>query len=179
MVVCSNHAISGIKEENTVKRGRRQHIPSPLLLNSVPVCLMTYGCKVSYYSASLEVRKDLEYHFYSEGSSIKLLFSLTLPPHRLMHARLPCLSPSPRVCSNSSIESVISSNHLILCCHLLLLPSIFPRIRVFSNELALCIRGPKYWNFSISPCNEFPLELSGLMALLSTGLSRVFFSSTV
>ena len=78
MVVCSNHAISGIKEENTVKRGRRQHIPSPLLLNSVSICLMMYGCKVSYYSASLEVRKDLEYHFYSEGSSIKLLFGLTL-----------------------------------------------------------------------------------------------------
>ena len=47
--------------------------------------------------------------------------------------------------------------HLILCCHLLLLPSIFPSIRVFSNELALCIRWPKYWSFSfsISPSNEY------------------------
>ena len=57
-----------------------------------------------------------------------------------------------------SIESVMPSNHLILCHPLILLPSIFPSIRVFSNELALCIRWPKYWNFSfkISPSNENP-----------------------
>ena len=56
-----------------------------------------------------------------------------------------------------SIELVISSNHLILCCTLLLLPSIFPSIRVFSNESVLRIRWPKYWNFSfsISPSNEY------------------------
>ena len=57
-----------------------------------------------------------------------------------------------------SIESVMPSNHLILCRPLLLLPSIFPSIRVFSIELALCIRGPKYWsfNFNIRPSNEHP-----------------------
>jgi len=57
-----------------------------------------------------------------------------------------------------SIESVMLSNHLILCCPLLLLPSIFPGIRVFSNESALRIRWPKYWSFSfnISPSNEHP-----------------------
>ena len=57
-----------------------------------------------------------------------------------------------------SIESVMSSNHLILCHPLLLLPSIFPSIRVFSNESALRIRWPKYWSFSfnISPSNEHP-----------------------
>ena len=57
-----------------------------------------------------------------------------------------------------SIESVIPSNHLILCHPLLLLPSIFPSLRVFSNESALCIRWPKYWSFSfnISPSNEHP-----------------------
>ena len=56
-----------------------------------------------------------------------------------------------------SIESVMPSNHLILCYPLLLLPSIFPSIRVFSNESALCIRWPKYWSFSfsISPSNEY------------------------
>ena len=60
-----------------------------------------------------------------------------------------------------SIESVMPSNHLILC-HPLLLPSIFPSIRVFSNESALCIRRPKYWSFSfnISPSNEY----SGLIS---------------
>ena len=61
-----------------------------------------------------------------------------------------------------SIESVMPSNHLIFCLCLLLLPSIFPSIRVFSNESALCIRWPKYWtfNFSISPSNEY----SGLIS---------------
>ena len=61
-----------------------------------------------------------------------------------------------------SIESVMPSNHLILCCPLLLPPSIFPSIRVFSNESALCIRWPQYWSFSfnISPSNEHP----GLMS---------------
>ena len=57
-----------------------------------------------------------------------------------------------------SIESVMPSNHLILCCPLLLLPSIFPSIKVFSNESALPIRQPKYWSFSfnINPSNEHP-----------------------
>ena len=58
-----------------------------------------------------------------------------------------------------SVESVMLSNHLILC-HPLVLPSVFPNIRVFSNELALCIRWPKYWSFSISLCNEY----SGLIS---------------
>ena len=62
----------------------------------------------------------------------------------------------------TSIETVMPSNHLILCCPLLLLPSIFPSIRVFSNELALHIRWPKYWSFSfsISPSNKY----SGLIS---------------
>ena len=62
-----------------------------------------------------------------------------------------------------SIESVMPSNHLVLCHPLLFLPSIFPSIRVFSNESALCIRWPKYWGFSfnISPSNEH----SGLISL--------------
>ena len=61
-----------------------------------------------------------------------------------------------------SIESVMPSNHLILCCPFFLLPSIFPNIRVFCNESALCIRCPKYWNFSfsISPSSEY----SGLIS---------------
>ena len=61
-----------------------------------------------------------------------------------------------------SIESVMPSNHLILCHPLLLLPSIFPSIRVFYNELALCIRWPKYWSFSfsISPSNEYSVLIS-------------------
>ena len=76
-------------------------------------------------------------------------------PHGLQHARPPCPSPTPGVYS-MSIELVMPSNHLILCHPLLLLPSIFSNIRVFSNESALRIRWPKYWSFSfnISPSNE-------------------------
>ena len=76
--------------------------------------------------------------------------------HGLQHPRLPCPSPSSSLFKLMSIKSVMPSNHLILCHTLLLLPSIFPSIRVFSNELALCIRWSKYWssNFSISSSNE-------------------------
>ena len=64
-----------------------------------------------------------------------------------------------------SFESVMPSNHLILCHPLLLLPSIFPSIRVFSNESALCIKWPKYWsfNFNISPSSEHPGLISTMM----------------
>ena len=80
-----------------------------------------------------------------------------LRPHGPQHTRPPCPSPTPGVYPNSTpIKSVMPSNHLILCHPLLLLPSIFPSIRVFSSESALHIRWPKYWSFSfsISPCNE-------------------------
>ena len=93
----------------------------------------------------------------------------SLRPHGLRRARLPCPSPFQtlsklhmNLLKLTSIELVMSSNHLILCHPLLLLPLIFPSIRVFSNELALCIRWPEYWNFSfsISPSNEY----SGLIS---------------
>ena len=72
-----------------------------------------------------------------------------------------------------SIESVMPSNHLILCCPLLLLPSILPSIRVFSNELAHRIRWPKCWSFSISPSNEYSGLISFRIDLMSKGLSRL------
>ena len=84
-----------------------------------------------------------------------------------------------------SIESVMPSIHLIHCHPLLLLPSIFPSIRVFFSELALCIRWRKYWSFSICPSNEYSglifffLGFTGLISLQSKGLSRVFSNSTV
>ena len=87
------------------------------------------------------------------------VMSNSLQPHGPEHARPPCASPTSRVYSNSHpLESVMPSNHLILCRPVLLLPSIFPSIRVFSNESALLIRWPKYWSFSfnISPSNEHP-----------------------
>ena len=84
-----------------------------------------------------------------------------------------------------SIESVMPSNHLILCHPLLLPPSILPSIRVFSSESVLHIRWPKYWSFSfsISPSNEHPglisLGWTGWIILQSKGLSRVFSNTTV
>ena len=86
----------------------------------------------------------------------------SLQSHGLQHTRLPCPSLSPGVCSKfMSIESVMPPNHLILCCTLLLSPSILPSVRVFSSESAHRIRWPKYWSFSfsISPSNEY----SGLL----------------
>ena len=82
-----------------------------------------------------------------------------------------------------SIELVILSNYIILCHPLLLLPSIFPSMRVFSNESALCKRWPKFCSASalFLPVNIqglFPLELTGLISLQSKGLSRAFSSTT-
>ena len=104
-----------------------------------------------------------------------------LRPHGLQHTRPPCPSPSPRVCSNSCPSSlVIPSNHLILC-HPLLLPSVLPSIRVFSNESVLHIRWPKNcsFSFSISPSNEylglisFRMDRLNLFAVQGTLKSRL------
>ena len=85
-----------------------------------------------------------------------------------------------------STALMMPSNHLILCCPLLLLPSVFPSIKVFSSELTLCIRWPKYWNFSfsISPSSEYSGLISfriDWLALLaeSKGLSGVFLSNII
>ena len=100
----------------------------------------------------------------------------SLQPHRLQHARPPCPSPTPGVYSETqSIESVMPSNHLILC-HTLL-PSVFPSIRVFSNESVLCIRWPKYWSFSfnISPSGEY----SGLISFRMDWLDLLAVQGTL
>ena len=83
----------------------------------------------------------------------------SLRPHGLQHARLSCpITNSRSLLKFMSIESVMPSNHFILCLPLLLLTSIFLSIRVFSNKLVLCIRWLNYWSFSfsISPSNEHP-----------------------
>ena len=95
---------------------------------------------------------------------------------------LPVHHQLPESTKPMSIESVMPSNHLILCGPLLLPPSTFPSIKVFSNDSALRIRWPKYWSFSlnISPSNEHsPLGLTGWIFLQSKGLSRVFSNTTV
>ena len=109
-----------------------------------------------------------------------------LQPHGLQQARLPCPSPSPRDCSNSCPLSrwchpIISSSVIpYSSC-----PKTCPASESFSTESAFCIRWPKYWHFifSISPPMNiqdwFPLELNGLISMLSKGLSRVFSSTIV
>ena len=105
-----------------------------------------------------------------------LVVSNSFHPHGLQQARLLCPSPSPRVCS-MYIELVMPSSHLLLSCCLLLLPSIFPSIRIFSNESALCISWPKYWSFSfsISPSNEY----SGLISFRMDWLDRLAVQGTL
>ena len=84
-----------------------------------------------------------------------------------------------------SIESVMPSNHLIFCHPLLLLPSIFPKIRVFSNESVLCIRWPKYWSFSfsISPSDEYSglisFQMDWLNLLEAQGTLKSLLQTTV
>ena len=98
-------------------------------------------------------------YFYFLFSSFQLLSHVQLfATHGLQHARPPLsIANSRSLLKLIAMELVMPSNHLILCGPLLLLPSIFPSIRVFSNESALHIRWPKYWSFSfsISPSNEY------------------------
>ena len=95
------------------------------------------------------------------------------------------ISNSQNLLTLMSIESVMPSNHLILCHPLLLLPSIFPSIRVFSNESALHIRWPKYWSFSfnISRSNEYPglisFRMDGLDLLANQGTLKSLLQVTV
>jgi len=101
------------------------------------------------------------YHINSVQFSCSVVFD-SLRPHGLQHTRPPCPSPAPRVYSNSCALSWCCHLTISPCCPLLLLPSIFPSIRVFSSESVLRIRWPKYWSFSfnISPSSEY----SGLLS---------------
>ena len=100
----------------------------------------------------------------------------SLQPHGLQHARPPCPSPTPGTYWNSC-QAVMPSNHLILCCPLLLPPSVFPSIKVFSNESVLHIKWPKYWSFSfnINPSNEY----SGLISFRMDWLDLLVVQRTL
>ena len=113
------------------------------------------------------------------------LVQLFVSPWTAAHYASVSFTISQSLIKFMSIESVMPSNHLILCRHLLFQPSIFPSIRVFSSESAHCINWLKYWSFSfrsVLPVNIqswFPLGLIGLIFLLSKYLSRVFSSTTI
>ena len=118
-------------------------------------------------------------HQFSSVQFSGSVVSDSLQPNALQHARLPCPSPTPGAYSNSCASSqwCHPSNHLILCHPLLLLPSIFPSIKVFSSESVLPIRWPKYWSFSfsISPSNEHP----GLIAFRMDWLDLLAVQGTL
>ena len=128
-----------------------------------------------------------KYACFSQFSSIQLLSHVQLfaTPGTTAHQTSLSITNTRSLPKLMSIESVIPSNRLILCRPLLLLPSIFPSIRVFSNESALHMRWPKYWSFSfnIRPSNEYSglisFRMDLLISLLSKGLSRVFSNPTV
>ena len=107
----------------------------------------------------------LNSHSFSLFSSVQLLSRVRLfvTPWTAAHQASRSITNYQSLLKLMSIKLVMPSNHLILCRPLLLLPSIFPSIRIFSNETVLCIRWPKYWSFSfnISPSNEY----SGLISL--------------
>ena len=119
------------------------------------------------------------YQFISVQFSCSVV-SNSLRPHELKHAMVMVslsITNSQSPPKPMSMESVMPSSHLILCRPLLLLPSIFPSIRVFSNESALHIRWPKYWSFSfnISPSNEHP----GLISLRMDWLDLLAVQGTL
>ena len=182
-------------------------------------CLLTYFTSVRFnYERSWVEMESLREYIYPILWNISWLVSgiccsvpQTCPtlcnPMDCSMPGFPVLHHLLELLKLMSIEPMMPSNHLVLSCPLLLLPSIFPSIRVFSSESVLCIRWPKYWSFSfsISPSSEsvllirwpnywsfsfsiilpmniqcwFPLGLTSLISLLSKGISRVFSNTTV
>ena len=127
--------------------------------------------------------KIIKFSFSSVQSLICVLFFVT--PLAAAHQASLSITNSRSLPKFMSIESVMPSNHLILCCPLFLLPSIFPNIRVFSNVPALHIRWPNIGvsaSTSVLPMNTYdwsPLGQTGWISLQSKGLSRVFSNTTV
>ena len=126
--------------------------PIPLVYLRVPSSAV-----VSFYTIGSQKENDTQGNNSVAQSCLTLWDPMSAEPQASLS-----ITNSQSLLKLMSIESVMSSNRLILCRPLLLLPSIFPSIRVFSNESVLCIRWPKYWSFSfsISPSNEY----SGLIS---------------
>ena len=139
--------------------------------------------RLNYYEIAGKVKETswIQCVMFVVGQSLSSV-QLSVAPW-MQHVRPFCPPLSPEFAQIHAFELVMQSNHLILCCPLLLLPSIFPSIRIFSNESTLHIRWPKYWSISMSSSVNiqgwFPLRSTGLISLLSKGLSRVFSSTTV
>ena len=151
-------------------------IPPFFLCSLIHSCILLFKKYLSVYiSIALSI------------SSVQSLSRVRLftTPWTAAHQASLSITNSQNLLKLISIKSVMPSSHLILCRPLLLLPSIFPSIRIFSNESVLHIRCPKDWNFSfsISPFNEYSglisFRIDWWISLQSKGLSRVFSNTTV
>ena len=142
-----------------------------------------YSLKISFISCRIPICSSTHTKFNSVQSLSHVQLFVT-PWAAACQASL-FITNSWSLLKLTSIESVMPSNHLILCCPLLLPPSIFPSIRVFFSDSVLHMKWPKYWSFSfnISPSSEiqdwFPLGWTGWISLQSKGLSRIFSNTTV
>ena len=127
------------------------------------------GCWVVGLIANSQDLWDYTLYTWEGVSSVQSLSHVQLIATPWTAARQASLSitNSRSLLKLMSIQLVMPSNYLILCHPLLLLPSIFPSIRVFSNESALCIRWPKYWSLSLNPSNEYSRLILGLTCLIS------------
>ena len=151
------------------------HCEMIIIINLVNI-IITHSYKVFF----LVMRTSKVYSLQFSHS----VMSDSLRPHRLQHARLPYPSPTPEL-TQSHVHWVGDAIQHLIFCRPLLLPLIFPSIRVFSDESVLRIRWPKYWSFSFSssPSDKYSglisLGWTGWISLLSKGLSRVFANTTV
>ena len=158
------------------------HLPPLLVLKLSPDALLV-NCCLSHLAVDrikwLNVVKDTLGNVSVQFSSVQSFsrVQLFVTPWTTAHQDSLSFPDSWSLLKLFSIESVMPSNHLILCCPLLLLPSIFPSIRVFSSESALLIRWSKYWNFSfnISPSSEY----SGLTSLRMDWLDLLAVQGTL
>ena len=131
-----------------------EDLPDPGIEPTSLLCLLSPALAGGFLTTSTAWEAPSIRHVVVQSPSHVQLF---VTPWTAAHQASLSFTIAQSLLKLMSIESVMPSNHLVLYCPLLLLPSIFPSISIFSNELALCIRWPKYWNFSfsISPSNEY------------------------
>ena len=126
-------------------------LPNPGINPRSPA-LHVDSCKedaINRKGSQINSLKTLQVSSYTQLVQLLSHVRLFMTPWIAAHQASLSITNSQSLLKLMSIESVMPSNHLILCCPLLLLPSIFPSIRVFSNELALRVKWPKYWSFSL------------------------------
>ena len=172
--------LDGLVGSSCSPRDSQEYYPTPKFK-----CINFSVVSFLYSPTLMSVHDYWKNHSFDSVQFCLSVMSDSLRPHEPPHARLPCPSPTPGVHPNPCPLSQWCHPTISSCCPLLHLPSIFPSIRVFSNESALHIRWSKYWSFSLSiiPSKEYqgwsPLEWTGWLSLQSKGLSRVFSNTTV